>query len=353
MATDAFDNTTAGGGLVSHQVTVKVEEVAGRKIARFVGEPFMEGHTFGVDMHDPTSDSMPTGPFRIEYVLGTEFVIHENELPSLRCEDGYSYLVMTPELASLTLHLEYREINSPSVPKEVTLTLQGSDAIVQKLIIETPEVDLENAIRHAGQIVADFLDTVSFMKRVPISIRHIGVHAVGKKYSRLYTTFPYEPRELTPDDLTKVTTVPLRLKAALRLFREGLNASSPHYRLLCLYRVREVIEKVRRENNQDVLAHGMRPYRPKRSLPDNELTRHYFPTYVGKKLGDFLDYVREAYRLAVAHGNLDEYFKLVLDPAIVSVDHRIDSTNAVLMPVITEMIQDEINFMIRHGLRGL
>jgi hypothetical protein len=311
----------------------------------------MEGHTFGVDMRESASDSTPTGPFRIEYVLGTEFVIHENELHSFRFEDGYSYLVRTPELAGLELHLQYHATNSPGVLKEATLTLQGSDAIVQKLIVETSEVDIENAIRDTGQIVADFLDTVSFMKRVPISIRHIGVHAVGKKYSRLFLTFPYGPRQLTPDDLTKVTTVPSRLKSALRLFREGLNASSPHYRLLCLYRVREVIEKVRRENDRDVLAHGMKPDRPRRSLPNNELTRHYFPTYVGKKVGDFLDRVRLAYRLPVAHGNLDEYFKLVLDPAIIGVDHRIDSTNAVLMPVITEMIQDEIDFMIRHGPR--
>ena len=45
MATDTFDNTAAGEWLVSHQATVTIEEVAGRKIARFAGEPFMEGHT--------------------------------------------------------------------------------------------------------------------------------------------------------------------------------------------------------------------------------------------------------------------------------------------------------------------
>jgi hypothetical protein len=61
--------------------------------------------------------------------------------------------------------------------------------------------------------------------------------------------------------------------------------------------------------------------------------------------------VRSAYRLAVAHGNLDEYFKLVLDPANVSIDHRIDFTNAVLMSVVAEMIQDERDLMTRHGLR--
>ena len=194
-------------------------------------------------MREATSDSTPTGPFRIEYVLGTEFVIHENELHSFRFEDGYSYLVRTPELAGLELHLQYSATDSPGVLKEATLTLQGSDASIQKLIIETPEIDLSNAINHTGQIVADFLDTVSFMKRVPISIRHIEVHAVGKNYSRLFVTFPYGLRQLTPHDLTKVTTVPPRLKATLRLFHEGLNASRPHYRLLCLYRVREVIEK--------------------------------------------------------------------------------------------------------------
>jgi hypothetical protein len=353
MATDTFDNTAAGELLVSHQDTVKIEEVAGRKIARFAVPPLMQGHTFAVDMSDPASDdSVPTGPFRIEYVLGTEFVIHADELSSFRFEDGYSHLAMTPDLARLKVTLQYFDTNLPGVRKEVTLTLQGSNAIVQRLIVETPEVDLSNAIRHTGQIVADLLDAVSFVKRVPISIRHIEVHAIGKKYQRRYVTLPYGPRQLTADNLTAATTVPPRLKATLRLFREGLNASKPHYRLLCFYRVREVVELVRHENDRDLLAHGIKPDRPTRVLPDNELTRCYFPTYLGKKVGAFLDHVRSAYRLAVAHGNLDEYFKLVLDPANVSIDHRIDFTNAVLMSVVAEMIQDEIDLMTRHGLSG-
>jgi hypothetical protein len=352
MATDAFDNTAASELLVSHQDTVKIEEVAGRKIARFSVPPLMQGHTFAVDLSDSTPDSTPTGPFRIEYVLGTEFVIHEDELPSFRFEDGYSHLVMAPELARLEVTLQYVDTNSPGVLKEATLTFRGSEAIVQRLIVETPEVDLANAVRHTGQIVADLLDAVSFVKRVPISIRHIEVHAIGKRYQRRYVTLPYGSRQLTADNLTEATTVPLRLKAALRLFRESLNSSKPHYRLLCLYRVREVVESVRRENDQDILARGMKPDRPSQVLPDNELTRCYFPTYIGKKVGAFLDHVRTAYRLAVAHGNLDEYFKLVLDPANVRVDHRIDFTNAVLMSVVAEMIQDERDLMIRHGLSG-
>jgi len=351
MATDAFDNTAAGELQVSYQGAVKIEEIAGKETARFSVGPFMEGHTFGMELRDPTTDSTPTGPFRIEYVLGTEFVIHENELPAFRFEDGYSHLVMTPELAGLELHILYRDTNSPDIQREATLTLQGSDAIIQKVVVKTSEIVLETALRHTGQIVADVLDTVSFLKRVPISVRHVEVHAVGKKYLQRFLTFSYGPRQLTADDLAKATTVPPRLKAAFRLFREGLNTSRPPYRLLCLYRVREVFEKeVRPKNNQDVQARGMKPDRPRRVLPDNELTRYYFPTYVGKRVGAFLDHVRTAYRLDVAHSNLDEYFKLVLDPAMVRVDHRIDFTNAVLMPVIAEMIQDEIDFMMRHNL---
>jgi hypothetical protein len=60
--------------------------------------------------------------------------------------------------------------------------------------------------------------------------------------------------------------------------------------------------------------------------------------------------VRAEYRLAVAHSNLNEYFNLVLDPANVRTDHRIDFTNAVLILVVAEMIQDEIDFMARYGL---
>jgi RIO-like serine/threonine protein kinase len=58
-------------------------------------------------------------------------------------------------------------------------------------------------------------------------------------------------------------------------------------------------------------------------------------------VGAFLEHVEKEYRLGIAHGNLDEYFNVVLDPADVRIDHRIDFTNAVLAPVIAEMIRDE------------
>ena len=201
---------------------------------------------------------------------------------------------------------------------------------------------MEKAIKHTNQIVADFLDGIALFKGVPISIRQVDVHTTGNNFHRRYITFPYAKSELTESDFTCAANIPQRLRGALRLFREGLNSSRPPYRLLCLYRVREVVDKIRMENDREAVARGNTQKRAVRLLPSNELTQCYFPEFVGKRVGAFLDHVREKYRLSVAHGNLDEYFNLVLDPADVRIDHRIDFTNAALAPVVAEMIRDEV-----------
>ena len=190
MTTDAVANTAADELLVLYHDTVKIEEVAGRKVVRFAVAPLMQGYTFAVEPSGAASESPPTGPFRIEYVLGTEVVIPEDELPSFRFEDGYSYRVTAPELVHLAVSLQYVPTPSPGVRKEAMLTVHGSDATVQRLIIETPEVSLSNAIAHTGQIVAEFLASVSSVKRGPISFRHIEVHAIGKEYQRRFVTLP-------------------------------------------------------------------------------------------------------------------------------------------------------------------
>jgi hypothetical protein len=222
------------------------------------------------------------------------------------------------------------------------LAFEGSGGVIERLVVDADELDLSTTIQHINQIVADLLDALSLLKGVPISIQHIDISVPGKKFLRRYLTFPYGQHVLTETDFKEAQSIPARLRGALRLFREGVSSSRPPYRLLCLYRVREVVDKVRAETNREISARGgVPPNRPVRILPANELTQCYFPQFVGKKVGAFLDYVRSEYRLAVAHGNLDEYFKLVLDPADVRIDHRIDFTNAALAPVVGEMIRDE------------
>jgi hypothetical protein len=327
--------------LVSHESSVRIEEIEGNRVARFTVPPGMRGHTFAVELSDPSSPEVPTGPFRLEFALGSEFVIYEDKLPINPVEAGYSHFVLAPRLADATMSLKYSDTKTPGIVREARMTFATSENILQRLIVETDEPDLSTAIRHIGQIVADLLDALALVRRVPISIRHIDVAAPGHKFHRRYITLPYGQHTLTEADLKEAQNFPARLRGAVRLFREGVSSSRPPYRLLCLYRIREVIEKVRAETDREILAGGGTPNRPVRVLPANELTEFYFPQFVNKKVGAFLDHVRSEYRLAIAHGNLDDYFKLVLDPADVRIDHRIDFTNAALLPVVAEMIRDE------------
>ena len=239
--------------MVSFEGAWKVEEIEGNRLVRFMFPPLMQGHTFALDLgftNSPDS-SDPTGPFRIEYVLGTEFAIHENEAPSCTFEAGYSHLTLTPELERLTVPLKYIDRKVPEISKNAVLSLKGDGGVLQRLIIKTEEVEFSKAIHHTNQIIADFLDAFSLSKRVPISIRHIEVYPDGKKFIRFYRTIPYGRHPLTEADIKGTLNIPVRLRGAVRLFREGLSSNRPPYRLLCLYRAREVIEKVRGENNRE------------------------------------------------------------------------------------------------------
>jgi hypothetical protein len=331
--------------LVSHEGSIRIAEIDGRPVARFSVPPGMQGHTFAVDLSDSSLIEVPVGPFRLEYVLGSEFVIYEDILPSSRFEAGYSHLGLAPQLEGVAASLKYVDTKTPHIQRKATMTFKSSRDFLQGLVVETDEPDLSTAIRHINQIIADLLDALSLVKGVPISVRHIDVTALGHKFHRRYLTLPFGQHTVTDTDIKEAQNIPPRLRGAIRLFREGVSSSRPPYRLLCLYRVREVIEKVRAEIDQEIRERGQTPTRPVRVLPANELTQFYFPQFVGKKVGAFLDHVRNEYRLAIAHGNLDEYFKLVLDPADVRIDHRIDSTNAALLPIVVEMIRDEAAFI--------
>src|SRR5687767_12525684 len=127
--------------MVSFEDVGKVEEIEGKRLVRFVSPPLMQGHTFAVDLDftDPPDSSDPTGPFRIEYVLGTEFAIHENEAPSCTFEAGYSHLALAPELERLTISLNYIDRKAPEPSKKAVLSLKGADGVLQRLIIKTEE----------------------------------------------------------------------------------------------------------------------------------------------------------------------------------------------------------------------
>lgn len=341
MSPDESSSNLERDLLVSYQRVVRTEEMDGQTGVRFSVPSAMQGHTFAVDLSDPSSDSVPIGPYRLEYALGSEFAIYETDLPSVSFEAGYSHFRITSDLKRITLSLSYINAKLPTIQRKATLSFKGSSGVIERLVVDTDEPDLSIAIRNINHIVADLLDAFSLVKMVPISIRHIDIVVPGRKFHRRYLTLPYGQHVLENADFEEAQNIPERLRGAARLFREGISSSRPPYRLLCLYRACEIVDKVRAETNREILERGDKPTRPIRTLPTNELTQCYFPQFVGKKVGAFLEHVGKEFRLSIAHGNLDAYFNVVLDPADVRIDHRIDFTNAALAPVVAEMIRDE------------
>jgi hypothetical protein len=165
MSTDNPNPEIERGLLVSYERNIKIEEVAGKPVARLSFPPFMQGHTFAMDLTETSASSEPTGPFRIEYVLGTEFAIHEDEAPLCTFEAGYSHLAMTPELGLFSVLLSYSDTKAPELSKEAVLVFKGSDGVLQRLVVRTDEEDLSKAVQVSNQIVADLLDALSLSKR--------------------------------------------------------------------------------------------------------------------------------------------------------------------------------------------
>jgi len=177
--------------LVSYESSVKIEEVDGKRVARFIVPAGMRGHTFSVELSDSSSAEVPIGPFRLEYALASEFAIYEDKLPLNSFEAGYSHFILPPKLAGATMKLSYTDTKTPDIIREARMTFDVSGGFLQRLVVETDETDLSTAVRNVGQIVADLLDALSLARRVPISIHHIDVAAPGHKFHRRYITLPY------------------------------------------------------------------------------------------------------------------------------------------------------------------
>jgi hypothetical protein len=345
------DDTPQGDLVVYATQELQVEEINGRKILRFQVPPAMQGHTFELELNASGRDTAAAGPFRIEYVLGSEFLIHQPELPPQHLQEGFSHISVGSEFDNLRITLAYSDDKEHKISRTSGLSLRVSgDGVLQRIVVETNELNHSHAIRSAGQIVADLLDALSFMMRVPLTVRHIEVYGSDDKNQLRYVTLPYGTRKLQPNDIQHAAGFPNRLTGPLRLFREGLSSNKPHYRLLCMYRIREALKPIQYQNDREIQSIGKVSDRPRRLLEDNPLTRTYFTKFIGKKVGAFLDHVRSVYRLPLAHGSLDDYFTLILDPADVRIDHRVDFANAALIQVIGEVLQDEVDLMLRHNL---
>ena len=337
-----------------------VEEINGGRTVKFLPIPGLQGHKFVMEMElinpKDSKSEVFTGPFRIEYVLGTEFLIFLSDLSKIDPNAGFSLLRIQEPAPELSLKIWHSSGLDSKTKNEidVKMTFKVHRGYIQRVITEISELDLDVALRISGDYVSNVLDSICFRKRVPLQIHCIEVYENSGRLSRRYITVPYLTVDLDVEEfkemLGNMRNTPKSLMPYLRLFREAINSSNPHYRLLNLYKITEHLTKLRDENIMWLTKKGIDYKREDRRIPDNDLTQKHFNKFIGKKYGAFLDNVKKNYRVRVAHLSLNEYCRMPLDTGDVGVDHELDITNTLLILITRQIIEDESNFMLKYEL---
>lgn len=316
------------------------------KSGMFHVPPEMQGFTFGGD--DGTE---LTGPFRVEYVLCSDFMIYLDDLQPFNLAEGFSNVKLSGQLSmanyiKMPYHNGTDEFNA-----DIILVVNAKDGYLQRLVVTNLPQDLSAALTVANICVSSILDSICFRKHTPLQIRNVCVYDVNSGDGKaIFFTVPYFPVNLEEKtDLSTSYDMPNKFRPLLRLFREAINSTSPYYRLLCLYRINEGLDEIRGEHSKIIKSVGGDLHRQPVMVPDDQITRYLFPDYAGKKVGKFISYVYDNYRVPIAHYSFDKY-ETILSPAHSKTCHVIDAVNYVLFAVIPEMINIELDFMRTNNL---
>jgi len=332
---------------------VKVEEVNGETVLKLKIPKLFEGHTFCRHFVNPkVPEPNSTEPFIIKFVLTSEFLIFQDNIDLRKIQEGFSYVAMDEKVSSAEIALEYiTDDQKVQDSKEAKIRFGAENGILRNIIFEVHESNEREALKYANQFVSQIIDSICFQIRVPIQIKNIDItRGYPTREFKKYITQPYSVRKITEHTLQETSKTPKMLIPLLRLYREAINSSKVHYKLLCLYRLREGLEKVKMKNNIVMKDMGVEISRPIRYVSSNDLTKKFFPELIGKKIGAFLDHIRTRFRVNIAHFNFNEFDQLMLDPALTSIVHLIDAANVVLEMQMHQSIQDEWALMDKHGL---
>ena len=227
-------------------------------------------------------EKIPVGPYNIKIVLTSEFLAHFSSIEKFKSDEGFSHLLVPRKVAEAKIKFWY--VNSHG-KREGTIQLETKEGRLCAICLDLPETEIHDAVHQASQTVSAILDAIVLRARIPLQIRNLEVTcAQAPQFRRSYLTIPYSDAWLEESDIVSAPLIPQRLCPAIRLFREAISSSKPHYRLLCLYRAREALQVVRRENDQELRETGLAPQRPERRVPDNIATRNQFVPLIGKRL---------------------------------------------------------------------
>ena len=335
--------------------TGKVQEEKGRKFVKFSIPSTFQGHTFAVEFSINDKEHPISGEYKIEYVLGNTFANDQLSLSENELHEGFSNLILAgrmKELGHILCHYAPQKNKTQKRTSKLYFKCSETTHQIQRIVVEIKESDIDSALKFSSTFVQQFLDILTYEKGVPLEVRRIEIlDGVSGNPLRNYVQIPYSSSaEVFPQDLEAAPHIPDRIKPLLRIFREAVNSSNVFYRFLCLFRLSEGLQKIRTKNNAEAKDKDITLKRDKTHVPDNELTRYAFPECINKPFNDFFDHVREKYRLNIAHLNIDDYERLLLDPGMVGNTHSIDQANAVLIGLTRQAIQAEWKFMRTNSI---
>ena len=324
----------------------RVEKVEGKKATvRFEIPKDYEGHRFFIKPQ--INGREEEGPYLIEYFLGSDYFMFGGDFGNTDLGRGYSHLKIKKGF-SLEINLQYKLPGEQSI-KDMKIEFVEDDEVLRKVCVTSEETKMGYATKLADEQVVKILNHLCFTKGVPIRTNKVVVSKVADgSTSQECRVIPYSNRVIEDKDLA-IPSVPKEVFPLSSVYREAQNSSLPNYRLLCLYRIREGLDKLKKKNSKTVIARGCSPARPPKLLESNDITKKYYPNFIGKKIGAFLDHVRSNFRVNIAH-TIEESGELQMDPSEMKAIQVADYTNAILLKIMKEMIQDEWDFMKDNGL---
>lgn len=91
-------------------------------------------------------------------------------------------------------------------------------------------------------------------------------------------------------------------RAAFAVYREGLDATSPYWAVMCFFRVIDGAKQYAALQSRHARSIGVTPTRPKITLQAGPLVMYPFTDWIGKSASDVADLLNAEFRVPAAHG---------------------------------------------------
>ena len=120
-----------------------------------------------------------------------------------------------------------------------------------------------------------------------------------------------------------------------------MNSVSPLYRYLCYYSAYEGLQIVKGNLTNAFKKKGKSIKIKKLVIEDNSFTRDACPSFIGKKIDEFIRHYGNTYRNRIAH-MFEKNSTAPIMPMDIGIIHTLDTVNQVMSQYLPALIQQEI-----------